>query len=136
LNIKLTNNRLIEWKLITQRKCSVSLCFFVLMMNFNWICRDPQLVKKIGEATALESRATGIPYVFAPCIAVIGIIKIIPYLFVIQHSGSFKFCYAIAPLVDNTCVSRNNRDLFKFYYVVCYRHYWKHYFILCVCVGV
>ncbi|PNY02676.1 lysosomal beta glucosidase-like protein, partial [Trifolium pratense] len=31
---------------------------------------DPQLVKKIGEATALESRATGIPYVFAPCIAV------------------------------------------------------------------
>ncbi|WJX29595.1 beta-glucosidase [Trifolium repens] len=32
--------------------------------------RDPQLVKKIGEATALESRATGIPYVFAPCIAV------------------------------------------------------------------
>ncbi|KEH25595.1 beta-D-glucoside glucohydrolase [Medicago truncatula] len=32
--------------------------------------RDPQLVKKIGEATALESRATGIPYVFAPSIAV------------------------------------------------------------------
>jgi len=34
-------------------------------------CRDPQLVKKIGEATALESKATGIPYVFSPCIAVI-----------------------------------------------------------------
>jgi beta-glucosidase-like glycosyl hydrolase len=33
--------------------------------------RDPQLVKKIGEATALEVRATGIQYVFAPCIAVI-----------------------------------------------------------------
>nr|AEP33582.1 b-1,4-glucanase [Gossypium trilobum] len=32
--------------------------------------RDPKLVKKIGAATALESRATGIPYVFAPCIAV------------------------------------------------------------------
>ncbi|KAL5708861.1 beta-glucosidase [Ranunculus cassubicifolius] len=32
--------------------------------------RDPKLVKKIGEATALEVRATGIPYVFAPCIAV------------------------------------------------------------------
>ncbi|XP_027187500.1 uncharacterized protein [Cicer arietinum] len=32
--------------------------------------RDPQLVKKIGEATALEARATGIPYVYAPCIAV------------------------------------------------------------------
>ncbi|KAL2456339.1 Glycosyl hydrolase family protein [Abeliophyllum distichum] len=32
--------------------------------------RDPILVKKIGAATALEVRATGIPYVFAPCIAV------------------------------------------------------------------
>lgn len=29
------------------------------------------LVQRIGEATALEVRATGIPYVFAPCIAVI-----------------------------------------------------------------
>lgn len=28
------------------------------------------LIKKIGEATALEVRATGIPYAFAPCIAV------------------------------------------------------------------
>ncbi|KAI3450795.1 hypothetical protein Pfo_007460 [Paulownia fortunei] len=32
--------------------------------------RDPELVKRIGTATALEARATGIPYVFAPCIAV------------------------------------------------------------------
>lgn len=32
--------------------------------------RDPVLVKKIGAATALEVRATGIPYAFAPCIAV------------------------------------------------------------------
>ncbi|KAL6272063.1 hypothetical protein ACE6H2_022755 [Prunus campanulata] len=32
--------------------------------------KDPQLVKRIGAATALEVRATGIPYVFAPCIAV------------------------------------------------------------------
>ncbi|KAL5991126.1 hypothetical protein ACLOJK_012032 [Asimina triloba] len=32
--------------------------------------RDPELVKKIGAATALEVRATGIQYVFAPCIAV------------------------------------------------------------------
>ncbi|CAO2185204.1 unnamed protein product [Urochloa humidicola] len=31
---------------------------------------DPELVKKIGAATALEVRATGIPYVFAPCVAV------------------------------------------------------------------
>nr|XP_016463350.1 PREDICTED: lysosomal beta glucosidase-like [Nicotiana tabacum] len=32
--------------------------------------RDPDLVKRIGAATALEVRATGIQYVFAPCIAV------------------------------------------------------------------
>ncbi|MED6109725.1 hypothetical protein PIB30_036286 [Stylosanthes scabra] len=32
--------------------------------------RDPALVRKIGVATALEVRATGIPYAFAPCIAV------------------------------------------------------------------
>ncbi|KAG6502486.1 beta-glucosidase BoGH3B-like isoform X2 [Zingiber officinale] len=32
--------------------------------------RDPELVKRIGAATALEVRATGISYVFAPCIAV------------------------------------------------------------------
>ncbi|XP_031287067.1 uncharacterized protein LOC116145764 [Pistacia vera] len=34
------------------------------------VTRDPQLIKKIGDATALEVRATGIPYAFAPCIAV------------------------------------------------------------------
>ncbi|KAJ0014933.1 hypothetical protein Pint_20093 [Pistacia integerrima] len=38
-------------------------CVFLLI-------RDPELVKKIGAATALEVRATGIPYAFAPCIAV------------------------------------------------------------------
>nr|GMD57282.1 lysosomal beta glucosidase-like [Ipomoea batatas] len=32
--------------------------------------RDPQLVKRIGVATALETRATGITYAFSPCIAV------------------------------------------------------------------
>lgn len=32
--------------------------------------REPALVKRIGAATALEVRATGIPYVFAPCVAV------------------------------------------------------------------
>ncbi|PON62150.1 Glycoside hydrolase [Parasponia andersonii] len=31
---------------------------------------DPELVKRIGAATALEVRATGIQYVFAPCVAV------------------------------------------------------------------
>ncbi|KAG6680495.1 hypothetical protein I3843_13G037900 [Carya illinoinensis] len=32
--------------------------------------RDSELVRRIGAATAVEVRATGIPYVFAPCIAV------------------------------------------------------------------
>uniref|UniRef100_A0A7C9ED59 Beta-glucosidase n=1 Tax=Opuntia streptacantha TaxID=393608 RepID=A0A7C9ED59_OPUST len=32
--------------------------------------RDPDLVRRIGAATALEVRATGIHYAFAPCIAV------------------------------------------------------------------
>ncbi|KAL9228639.1 hypothetical protein vseg_004194 [Gypsophila vaccaria] len=34
------------------------------------VTRDPKLLKSIGEATALEVRATGIQYAFAPCIAV------------------------------------------------------------------
>ncbi|KAK2982869.1 hypothetical protein RJ640_009711 [Escallonia rubra] len=34
------------------------------------VTRDPELVQKIGAATALEVRATGIQYAFAPCIAV------------------------------------------------------------------
>uniref|UniRef100_A0A0D3EUJ5 beta-glucosidase n=1 Tax=Oryza barthii TaxID=65489 RepID=A0A0D3EUJ5_9ORYZ len=39
--------------------------------NIIFLCiRDPDLVRRIGEATALEVRATGIPYTFAPCIAV------------------------------------------------------------------
>ncbi|XP_044974103.1 beta-glucosidase BoGH3B-like [Hordeum vulgare subsp. vulgare] len=32
--------------------------------------RDPELVRKIGEATALEVRATGMHWTFAPCVAV------------------------------------------------------------------
>ncbi|KAF5775527.1 putative glucan 1,3-beta-glucosidase [Helianthus annuus] len=34
------------------------------------VTRDPLLIKKIGAAIALEVRATGIQYTFAPCIAV------------------------------------------------------------------
>jgi beta-glucosidase len=34
-------------------------------------------VKRIGAATALEVRATGIPYVFAPCIAVTKLIQLL-----------------------------------------------------------
>ncbi|TVU33536.1 hypothetical protein EJB05_25359, partial [Eragrostis curvula] len=32
--------------------------------------RDPELAKRIGAAVALEVRSTGIPYIFAPCVAV------------------------------------------------------------------
>ncbi|KAJ0013579.1 hypothetical protein Pint_20088 [Pistacia integerrima] len=40
-------------------------------MRFSFLSiRDPELIKRIGAATALEVRATGIPYTFAPCIAV------------------------------------------------------------------
>lgn len=44
--------------------------FFLFGVNLIYLTRDAALVKKIGAATALEVRATGIPYVFAPCIAV------------------------------------------------------------------
>lgn len=44
---------------------------FVLCYNVYFLYhRDPDLANRIGAATALEVRATGIPYVFAPCIAV------------------------------------------------------------------
>lgn len=44
-------------------KIEITLCF-------DYFFRDPNLLKRIGAATALEVRATGIPYAFAPCIAV------------------------------------------------------------------
>lgn len=44
--------------------------------DLSTMCRDPDLVKRIGAATALEVRATGIPYTFALCIAVIYTIDI------------------------------------------------------------
>lgn len=37
---------------------------------FSFFSRDPDLAKRIGAAVAAEVRATGIPYVFAPCVAV------------------------------------------------------------------
>ncbi|GAB4824567.1 hypothetical protein Ancab_007441 [Ancistrocladus abbreviatus] len=39
-------------------------------VNHTYTFMDANLVKRIGEATALEIRATGIPYSFAPCVAV------------------------------------------------------------------
>lgn len=42
----------------------------LFLLPYILICRDPYLVKRIGAATALEMRATGFPYAFAPCIAV------------------------------------------------------------------
>ena len=54
----------------------VCMCLSLLTMSsqsyahISSLCRDPDLVRRIGEATALEVRGTGIQYVFAPCIAV------------------------------------------------------------------
>lgn len=44
-------------------------CTFVWLLVFCYY-RDPQLIMRIGKATALDVRATRIPYAFAPCFAV------------------------------------------------------------------
>ena len=44
--------------------------YIILFVFFFCVVRDPDLVRRIGVATALEVRATGIQYTFAPCIAV------------------------------------------------------------------
>ncbi|XP_061358058.1 uncharacterized protein LOC133302315 isoform X2 [Gastrolobium bilobum] len=43
------------------------------VLNFHWrhACRDADLVQRIGAATALEVKASGIHYNFAPCVAVL-----------------------------------------------------------------
>ncbi|KAJ4835161.1 hypothetical protein Tsubulata_028751 [Turnera subulata] len=41
----------------------------LLLLYMLWTHRDPDLVERIGSATAIEVRATGIPYVIAPCVA-------------------------------------------------------------------
>lgn len=71
--IKHTVHNIGSGKILYETTCTVvSSClnllddfFFFLMLK-----RDPELVKRIGAATALEVRATGIQYAFAPCIAV------------------------------------------------------------------
>lgn len=47
----------------------------LLLVSIFFLSREPELLRKIGAATALEVRATGIPYVFAPCIAVNNILQ-------------------------------------------------------------
>lgn len=42
----------------------------MIQLKNTYVYRDPDLLKRIGAATALEVRATGIQYAFAPCIAV------------------------------------------------------------------
>jgi beta-glucosidase len=37
-----------------------------------YLDRDADLVKRIGAATALEIRASGVHWTFAPCVAVLG----------------------------------------------------------------
>ena len=59
-------------------------------------------MKKIAAATALEVRATGIPYTFAPCIAVINFVENISkslilwckYLFPIIYKNQLSYRFA------------------------------------------
>ncbi|RXH76135.1 hypothetical protein DVH24_019023 [Malus domestica] len=60
---------------------------FLTMLALELPGKDPELVKRIGAATALEVRATGIPYVFAPCIAVTKINCI--YLVIDMNTSQF-----------------------------------------------
>jgi hypothetical protein len=54
----------------TWLECMVFLVCGVSDHQFLVLCRDQDLLMRIGTATALEVRATGIQYTFAPCIAV------------------------------------------------------------------
>nr|GMC64638.1 lysosomal beta glucosidase-like [Ipomoea batatas] len=49
---------------------SIMLPFSHIILALELLGKDPELLRRIGDATAIEARATGIPYVFAPCIAV------------------------------------------------------------------
>ncbi|KAM1401237.1 hypothetical protein ACFX1X_028459 [Malus domestica] len=57
--------------------------------------RDPELVRRIGSATALEVRAMGIPYAFAPCIAVAACAK-----HFVGHGGTSKGINEYNTVVD------------------------------------
>lgn len=46
------------------------LFFHICLILFKLHVRDADLAKKIGAVTALEVRASGIHYTFAPCVAV------------------------------------------------------------------
>lgn len=69
-------------------------CWFVM-------CRDADLVQKIGAATALEVRASGIHFAFAPCVAVscfhffyhlqLGIMVSVTSSWG-EHIASYQFC--------------------------------------------
>ncbi|PPD85131.1 hypothetical protein GOBAR_DD17928 [Gossypium barbadense] len=64
------------------------------------VTRDPQLLKEIGAATALEVRATGIPYAFAPCIALTEIIN--------GLQGEAKTDMKGMPYVNGKGINENN----------------------------
>lgn len=56
----------------------VDVILYLKLMNYfcrdNWnvhmFPRDEELIQRIGAVTALEARAAGINYTFAPCVAV------------------------------------------------------------------
>lgn len=53
--------------------------------------RDAELIRRIGAATALEVRATGISYAFAPCIAV-RICTVQELMYLDQYIFEVEFC--------------------------------------------
>lgn len=70
--------------------------------------RDPELVREIGAATALEVRATGIQYVFAPCIAVNEFISVKKTLvdFVLNTLFSYNRPSRFAEIQDGAVATR------------------------------
>ncbi|KAK8712989.1 hypothetical protein V6N13_148217 [Hibiscus sabdariffa] len=64
--------------------------------------KDPELVKKIGAATALETRATGIPYAFAPCIAVAFIFHFL-VLFILTYRREFLTSDSVTTFFEKVC---------------------------------
>lgn len=48
--------------------------------------RDADLAKRIGVATALEVRASGIHYTFAPCVAVCSLFFFFSFYILFQYS--------------------------------------------------
>ena len=68
-NVNLGATRLVDW-LPGFEKFFLSLIYGKMVNYLSSLCRDADLAYRIGVATALEVRASGAHYTFAPCVAV------------------------------------------------------------------